>query len=135
MRRASSSKVRAKPRGAGAVATYLASIPADARAALQKLRKVIRAAAPGAEERLSYGIPAFSLDGRPFLWYAAWKHHCSVYPIPAVMRAPAPDLKAYETSKGAIRFSPQKPPPAALVKKLVKARLAELRKGVTTKSE
>jgi len=129
LRSASSSRVRAKPRGAGDVDTYLASVAADARTGLQKLRKAISAAVPGAEEGLSYGIPSFKLDGRPFIWYAAWKHHCSLYPIPVAMRAHAADLKAYETAKGTIRFPPNQPPPSAVVKKLVKARIAELRKS------
>lgn len=129
MRRAASLKSGTKPRGAGAIDDYLASVPAKPRAGLQKLRKAIRAAVPDGEEVLSYGIPAFRLDGRTLVWYAAWKHHCSWYPIPAVMRAPATDLKAYETSKGTIRFPPDKPPPSALVKRLVKERIAELRKG------
>lgn len=124
-------KRRSKPRSAGAVDSYLARLPADARTGLEKLRKAISAAAPGADEGISYGIPAFRLDGRPFVWYAAWKHHSSLYPIPAVMRAPATDLKAYETSKGTLRFPPTEPPPTALVKKLIRARIAELGKGAT----
>ncbi len=106
---------------------YLASVPAGARTCLQRVRKAIKAAAPGALEGLSYGIPAFSLNGRAFVWYAAWKHHCSLYPIPGVMRVRAADLEAYKISKGTIRFPPRKPPPPAFVKKLVKARIAELR--------
>jgi uncharacterized protein YdhG (YjbR/CyaY superfamily) len=106
---------------------FLAKVPADKRAALQKLRKAIRAAAPRAEEGFSYGLPAFRLNGRPLVCYGASANHCSFFPMsPAVIRAHADDLQDYETSKGTIRFSAAKPLPATLVRKIVKARIAEL---------
>ena len=110
------------------VKTYLASLPADARTALLQLRKAISAAAPRAEEGFSYGVPGFKLEGRMFIWYGASKNHCSLYPGSAVIRRHAPDLRAYETSKGTIRFSPERPLPSTLVRKLVKTRIEELRK-------
>ena len=106
---------------------YLAGVNPEQRAALEKLRKTIRAAAPKAEEGISYGLAAFRLNGRPLVGFAAWANHCALYPMSsAIVKAFQDELKSFETSKGTIRFSTGKPLPATLVKKLVKARIAEL---------
>jgi uncharacterized protein YdhG (YjbR/CyaY superfamily) len=112
--------------GSKTIDQYLAGVNPRQRAALQKLRQTIRAVAPSAEECISYGIPAFRLNGRSLVFFGAWADHCSFYPGSSVtLKKFRDDLKDFETSKGTIRFSPQKPLPAALVKKLVKARMAE----------
>ena len=102
---------------------YLARRSDDKRGALERLRRTIKAAAPRAEECISYQLPAFRLDGRMLVWYGAGANHCSFYPG-AIVEAHKADLQRYETSKGTIRFQPNAPLPAALVKKLVKARIA-----------
>jgi uncharacterized protein YdhG (YjbR/CyaY superfamily) len=103
---------------------YLGRLDDEKRAALERLRKDIQAAAPGAEECISYGLPAFRLDGRMLVWFGAASNHCSFYPG-GIVQAHAKELRGYDTSKGTIRFQPDRPLPASLVRKLVKARARE----------
>jgi len=105
---------------------YLAGTSAAQRATLNKLRKTIRAVAPKAEECISYGLAAFRLHGRPLVAFGAWKNHCAFYPMSSrTLKLFLAELGAFETTKGTIRFNPDRPLPAALVKKLVKARMVE----------
>jgi uncharacterized protein YdhG (YjbR/CyaY superfamily) len=117
-------KTDAKSAPAKNVDAYLAGVPKEARATLAKLRKTIKAAAPLAAEVISYGMPMYKHHGM-VIGFAAFKDHCSIFPGSAVMEAHKDELQRYDTSKGTIRFPANKPLPAALVKKLVKARIAE----------
>jgi uncharacterized protein YdhG (YjbR/CyaY superfamily) len=112
--------------GVTSVEDYLAALPEAPRAALEKLRATIRAAAPDATETISYQMPAFKQDGRFLVSYAAFKDHCSLFPASyAVMEELGEDLAPYISGKGTIRFTVRKPLPSALVKKIVKLRLRE----------
>jgi uncharacterized protein YdhG (YjbR/CyaY superfamily) len=105
---------------------YLAALSEAPRAALEKLRRIIRAAAPEATETISYQMPAFKLHGRFLVSYAAFKNHCSLFPASkAVLEAYGEELDPYFSGKGTIRFTTDKPLPAALVKKIVKTRIKE----------
>jgi uncharacterized protein YdhG (YjbR/CyaY superfamily) len=105
---------------------YLASLKADHRDALQRIRQTIHAVAPNAEECISYGIPAFRLNGRSLVFFGAWANHCAFYPgSSATLKKFRNELRDFQTSKGTLHFSPDKPVPVALVKKLLKARIAE----------
>jgi len=103
---------------------YLAALPEEARATLEKIRKTIKAVAPEATEVISYQMPMYKHHGM-LVGFAAFKDHCSLFPGPKAVATYQDKLKAYETSKGTIRFPIGKPLSAALVKKIVKTCIAE----------
>jgi len=115
-----------RPTGIADVEAYLAKVPEPARSTLEKIRATIRSVVPGeATEGLSYGIPAFKYKGA-LVGYAAFKQHCSFFPMSAALLDElAEEVKEFRTSKGTIQFALDKPLPAALVKKIVKARLEQ----------
>lgn len=118
---------RDPPSGPSAdVDAVLAALPADMRDALQALRESIVAAVPEAVESISYGVPSYRYRGRPLVSFGAARSHASFYvQSPAVMEAHAALLGDYDTSKGTVRFSPDRPIPEDLVQTLVRARVAE----------
>lgn len=114
------------PRPPADVEGYLAKQPPAVRDALERLRAVIRAAAPEAVETVSYGVPAFKYRGRPLVSYGAGKAHCAFYvQSPSVMEAHRAAIEAHDSAKGTIRFTPDAPLPDRLVTTLVRARMAE----------
>jgi uncharacterized protein YdhG (YjbR/CyaY superfamily) len=118
-----------------AIEAYLATLAEPSRKALLALRKQIQAAAPKAEEVLSYGVPAFRQDGM-LVSYGATAKHCAFYVMSgSVLDGFAGQLDAYDTAKGTIRFQPDAPLPAALVKRIVAARLAENAAAVTARAK
>ena len=120
--RSSAAKGNGAPKN---VDEYLAHVPEPARSRLNKMRAAIRSAVPlQATETISYGIPAFKHKG-VLVWFAAFSNHCSLFPGSSVIEAFKNELKGFSTSKGTIHFPTDKPVPAALIKKLVKARVAQ----------
>jgi uncharacterized protein YdhG (YjbR/CyaY superfamily) len=109
---------------------YLATLPPDQREALQRLRAQVGRVAPEAVETISYGMPAFKLDGRFLVSFAGWKAHCSIYPLTGTfLAAHENELKGYGRTKGSLHFTPATPVPEALVEGLVRARVADLGRG------
>ena len=109
---------------------YLATLPADQREMLQRLRAQIARLVPDAVETISYGMPALKLHGRFLVSYAGWKAHCSIYPLTGTfLEAHADALKGYGRTKGSLHFTPKKPLPEALVDGLIRERVADLESG------
>jgi uncharacterized protein YdhG (YjbR/CyaY superfamily) len=120
--RSSADKSKGTPKS---VDEYFAAVPEPAHSALTKIREAIRSTVPAeATETISYAIPAFK-HKKVLVWYAAFADHCSLFPTAAVIEAFKKELKGYSTSKGTIHFPIDKPVPTALIKKLVKERVAQ----------
>jgi len=129
VRKSSSSKPSPKGKKPETVDEYIAATPEPARSAVKKIRAAIRSALPpDAAETISYGIPAFKRN-KILVWFAAFSDHCSVFPTAAVIEKFQNELEGFSTSKGTIHFPLDKPVPAALIKKIVKARLAQAQAG------
>jgi uncharacterized protein YdhG (YjbR/CyaY superfamily) len=128
IKKVKSRKRRSAAKGRGApknVEEYLAGVPEVARRNFDKLRAAVRSAVPAeATEIISYAIPAIQHNG-VLVWFAAFSSHCSLFPTAAVIEALKSELKDFTTSKGTVQFPTNKPLPIALVKKLVKARVAQ----------
>ncbi len=129
MKKVKSGKRGSAAKGSGApknVDEYLAGVPEPARSSLNKIRAAIRSAVPPeATETISYGMPAFKYKG-VLVWFAAFSNHCSLFPTASVIEKFKSELKGFVTSKGTIQFPTDKPLPAALVKRMVKARVAQI---------
>jgi uncharacterized protein YdhG (YjbR/CyaY superfamily) len=129
MKKTSSRRLRppAKPKSnVGTVDEYLRAVPEPARSTLKKTRATIRSVVPpGTVEVLSYGIPAFK-HKKIIVWYAAFSDHCSLFPTASVISKFRGELKGHTISKGTIKFPVDRPLRAELLKKMVKARLAEI---------
>jgi len=108
---------------------YLAIVPEPARTTLEKMRKAIQSAAPEAAEAISYGMPAFKYQGRGLVAIAAFKNHCSLFPMSgAAIEKFKAELAGFHTSKGTLQFPLDKPLPGSLLKKIIRARIAEIEK-------
>lgn len=104
---------------------YIDTFPENVQTILKQVRKTIKAAAPKAEEKISYGIPTFTLNGKYLIYFAGWKHHISIYPIPVGDESFNEEVAQYVSGKGTLKFPINKPMPLKLITKIVKLKVAE----------
>ncbi|MEP7023173.1 MAG: DUF1801 domain-containing protein [Actinomycetota bacterium] len=107
---------------------YIGSFPSEVQAVLEEVRRQIQAAVPGSGETISYQIPAITLGGKSLVYFAAWKHHISVYPVPEADGAFEQELAPYLAGKGTVKFPFRQPIPYGLIRRLA-ALLAQQRSG------
>jgi uncharacterized protein YdhG (YjbR/CyaY superfamily) len=105
---------------------YTKQFPASAQTALREMRSTIKKAAPRAEETISYNLPAFSLDGKMLVWFAAFKSHIGFYPGAAAIAAFKDDFSSYKTAKGSVQFPLSRSLPVGLIGRVVKFRMTHL---------
>lgn len=121
----------AKPASSSAaeIRAYMAKLPAASRKVMAKVRATVRAEAPGATDYFSYRIPALQFEGKTLVWYAAWRHHVSMYPLgERITKKTGVETIGYKTAKGTIQFPLDEPLPVELIRKLVRARIAQMQK-------
>lgn len=112
---------------------YIATFPKETQKILEEVREIIKAAAPGTEERISYNIPTFTLNGKYLIYFAGWKNHISLYPIPSGSDAFNKQIAKYVEGKGTVKFPLDEPLPLKLITKIVKLRVAENQKRTDKK--
>ena len=112
---------------------YIETFPEDIQKILKELRETIKAAAPEASETISYGIPTFTLNGKYLIYFAGWKNHISIYPIPTGSEAFNKQISKYVEGKGTLKFPTDKPLPLKLITKMVKLKVAENLRRTDTK--
>jgi uncharacterized protein YdhG (YjbR/CyaY superfamily) len=112
---------------------YIGTFPEDIQTILQKVRRTIKAAAPEAGEKISYGMPTFTLNGKYLIYFAGWKHHISIYPIPTGNDAFHEEIAPYMSGKGTLKFPIDKPVPLKLITEIVKLKVAENSSQTDTK--
>ena len=117
--------MKSKKAGFNSIDEYIATFPKDVQKILGELRGTIKAAAPDVEEKISYQMPTFNLNGRYLVYFAAWKNHISMYPIPSGSEAFDKEVSQYAEGKGTLKFPINKPLPLKLITKIVKFRVAE----------
>lgn len=126
--------MRGDQRVAKDIDEYIAGFPTDVRASLEKIRTTIRKAAPKAEEVISYQIPAFKFVGRPFIYFAAYKKHISVYPAPRDVAEFKEELADYEGGKGTVQFPLDQPIPYDLIRRIAKYRVNQYQEKAAAKA-
>jgi uncharacterized protein YdhG (YjbR/CyaY superfamily) len=125
MRQAVGEHMKSNKINLNSIDEYIATFPKDVQKILEELRGTIKAAAPEAGEKISYGIPTFTLDGKYLIYFAGWKHHISIYPVPTGSEAFNKQVSNYVDGKGTLKFPLDKPIPLKLITKIVKYKVAD----------